>query len=800
MSKINIFTFFKLLMVTVILPVLAAISLPVFAQASETPGVLPSWWVPELPSVVIQGDRNAVDPVAFRADSAALLLAAESRGKDGSVVVLSRSLDNGQKWDSPREIARAAEGSRITAGAAGTLPSGRLVLVLHEWSETPGQVTHIREQPSGIHHYSWSGFRRPSELKILVSDDDGETWTGMIADVDSGPMATSAAGNVFTAKGVSWFLVYGPSGQKEMDSALGGVGLMRSDDNGDTWRFSHWVASADKKKGISYGPGDVTVLPDGRWLGLLQGDYRKLGDYTRPRVCRTISLDGGRTWSAPEQKLLNHGCSTVSLDGDQIMVGGWKDRGIMFTVGTDAGSDWLYQDQVWWCIWYGKGNRGGTRLLKLGDDVLVVYHWMDKADPTRTEIRAQVVRRSAEQKGSPPKRTARVESPKWKWEMAEAHQVSDIPDAPAGIRIKTLLKLQSGDWMCLGYVGSRKAGTAYGFAPTGLGVMRSPSIEGPWKKVSDLPTPKEVGGFFDTGTGAGLPGSMVQHSSGRLLLPFSTKGRKDIILTFSDDEGRTWKTVGSMAGITRLPAVLEADKIVEQNDGSLVFPMQRTFHGSTGKHPLFYVRSDDRGETWSAPVFWATHPGTHYEGLPYGGPDLRETGLAVLNDKLWLGIYRESRGTPAPQDIKFGPLSMPFLCLGRSTDGGRNWTSSFGFLGVEPDIEALPDGAVMVAYRDDNLASAWLSYDQGYTWQIQQDPAEMPWRTGAAEAHGQWPPGGTPIIRVLDENTVVVICDTGMIPSGKLLPAGYKGGKELHGRVQVRFFRRVPNTAAKFKD
>lgn len=126
--------------------------------------------------------------------------------------------------------------------------------------------------------------------------------------------------------------------------------------------------------------------------------------------------------------------------------------------------------------------------------------------------------------------------------------------------------------------------------------------------------PPEVGGLFDTGTGAGVPGAMVQHSSGRLFLPLSTSNRKDIILTCSDDEGKTWRTLASMAQITGLSAVHEADKIVERTDGSLILPMQRPFLGESKQHPLFYVRSRDKGETWSAPVFWATHPGTRYEG------------------------------------------------------------------------------------------------------------------------------------------------------------------------------------------
>ena len=744
--------------------------------------------------MVLPGKHNAVDPVVLRASSGALLVAAESRWANESAILLSRNADDGSTWGDTRELVRARAGWRMSAGAAGTLASGRLVLASHEWHETLGMVIHLRQKPAGVHHYQWRGFRRASTLKVLISDVDGETWTSAVTDTEGGPLAPAAMGKMFVANGAAWLLVYGPSDEQEMDAALSGVGLMRSDDNGKSWRFSHWVAKADQSQDIGYGPGEITVLPDGRWLGMLQGNYRSLGDYTRPRVCRTISSDGGRTWSVPEPEFLNHGTSTVMLDGragEEIMVGGWKDRGIMFTVGTNAGADWLYQDQVWWCIWYAPGNRGGTRLLKLDDALLAVYHWMDAKDHSRTEVRAQVIRRASGLAFETSRSNDKKLKPRSRWRMAEAYQLPDIPAAPGGIRIKTLLKLRSGGWTCLGYVGSRKADTAYGFAPTGVCALRSAKVTGPWKKIADIPMPPEVGGLFDTGTGAGIPGAMVQHSSGRLFLPLSTKDRKDIILTYSDDEGKTWKTIGSMARITGLPAVHEADRIVERTDGSLILPMQRPFHGASKQHPLFYIRSNDRGQTWSEPVFWATHPGTRYEGLPHGSfADLRESSLAVLNDTEWVGVFRESRGTQAPENAERGPLSMPFLCFARSTDDGRSWKSSFGFLGVEPDIAVLPGGSVMVTYRDDNLASVWISYNNGSSWQVQQDPAELPWQKGAAEQSTQWPPGGEPIIRVIDNHTVAVICDSGMIPSGKLLPPDYKPSREFQGRVQVRFFRR----------
>ncbi len=121
----------------------------IYSQIHEralcTAGVLHQKWIPGLPSVVIEGERNAVDPVVVRCDSGTLVVAAESRGSDGSLIVVSHSTDGGETWASPREIARAAGENRISAGAAGALASGRLVMALHEWSERPGEVKWTRE-------------------------------------------------------------------------------------------------------------------------------------------------------------------------------------------------------------------------------------------------------------------------------------------------------------------------------------------------------------------------------------------------------------------------------------------------------------------------------------------------------------------------------------------------------------------------------------------------------------------------------------------------------------------------------
>ena len=67
--------------------------------ASETAGVLPSWWIPEVPSVVIPGARNTSDAVVMRTDSGKLLVAAAGRVKEENGVRLSgrRSLPDRSK-------------------------------------------------------------------------------------------------------------------------------------------------------------------------------------------------------------------------------------------------------------------------------------------------------------------------------------------------------------------------------------------------------------------------------------------------------------------------------------------------------------------------------------------------------------------------------------------------------------------------------------------------------------------------------------------------------------------------------
>jgi hypothetical protein len=726
-------------------------------------GILRQNWLPGSPAVVMDEHKNARDPVIVMTGSGKIILAAESVETEGSMILVSRSSDNGSVWDTPRiVIGTKITGHRLSAGAAGSLSSGRLVLAVTEWRDRD-PVIYPRDIVSSF---------------IMISDDEGDTWIHAGSDNDGQSAEFAVSGRVFSVEGTDWLTIYGAADNDEAIMGIHSAGLMKSINGGRDWCFSHWIARADRITGIGYGSGEVMVLKDGQWLALLQEERE------RPSIYRTVSKDGGAKWSVPVSSYINNGTSTVLLDDGLILVGGHKDRGIIFTVGTDTGRDWFYQDQIWQCVWYAPGHRGGTRLLRIGQDVLAAYHWMGIEDKTKTAVRTQLLKRSRKQTNMPRKDMIRYIDAGHIWNMAEIYQIPDMPEAPAGIITKTILKLRSGDWICIGHDGT---GNAYEYIPTAFYLMRSKAPEGPWKKSADIVTPVKAE-CFDTGTGAGYPVHMMQHSSGRLFMPFSTGDRRDIILTRSDDEGLTWHIIGSAAVITGMEEIPEADMIKELDDGSLIFPMLTGFL-KPGR-PLLYILSADLGETWSAPVFWAAHTGSRYEGLPYGRADIRESGIAVLKKREMIGIYRESRGTPLPGDSYNGPCDMPYLCLSRSMDGGRSWTPSFGFLGVEPDIALLPGGAVMAAFRDDNCSGVWISYDSGHSWQKQADPAEVAKRKTALIAHTQWPAGGTPVIRMIDGNTAAVICDTGSAPPGR------NSTLVNCGRVQICLFRRIKKSKA----
>jgi len=71
------------------------------------------------------------------------------------------------------------------------------------------------------------------------------------------------------------------------------------------------------------------------------------------------------------------------------------------------------------------------------------------------------------------------------------------------------------------------------------------------------------------------------------------------------------------------------------------------------------------------------------------------------------------------------------------------------------------------------------------------EPCAMPWEAEASVKHGQFPPGGTPGIQVLDERTAVAITRTGIAPRGTSSVGPTDPDSEYQGWIHARFLRRT---------
>ena len=143
---------------------------------------------------------------------------------------------------------------------------------------------------------------------------------------------------------------------------------------------------------------------------------------------------------------------------------------------------------------------------------------------------------------------------------------------------------------------------------------------------------------------------------------------------FSSDEGRSW----SEPHLTGVPG-FEPDRIVELNDGILLMASQ-IFFKATRKIGVFVMRSTDGGMIWKDRSMVAADAVHHHS----------EAAIVVLADGSLACVLRESNHHGYPS----------YLCF--SHDGGRNWSrpEPMPFAGDRPYAKELPDGRVLVTYRN----------------------------------------------------------------------------------------------------
>ena len=205
--------------------------------------------------------------------------------------------------------------------------------------------------------------------------------------------------------------------------------------------------------------------------------------------------------------------------------------------------------------------------------------------------------------------------------------------------------------------------------------------------------PKGTGGEFDIATGLGSDSDTVW-----------TK--------WSDDDGATWSAPRELTQDVKDPswgiaATGPGRAIVTRwgngntSAGRIIVPGWYTRDGTTGSFVFF---SADGGATWKR------------GGTPETGTD--ESQVVELTDGTVVLDCRQSAAAEGTRKVF------------RSTDGGKTWSKATAGLAMTPimssvirysakrdgdDRDRLIHTGVSVASRSD--ARAWLSYDEGLTWE-----------------------------------------------------------------------------------
>ena len=762
-------------------------------------------WVPWERFTVAASDANMIDPVAAATGDGRLVAVSRHRRKDGDRIEVTVGDSNGELWSLPAVIDEAEPGWELLPTGMGRLASGRLILCAVSRKVDSGQVVPTADKPSGVLRYRAGGFRIETVPHVYHSDDDGGTWREGNVDAAGSSSALTPCGRPIETDGTLILPAHGPANDAEMDGELSSLGLLRSEDNGETWRYVATIVRADVQETVSYGPADIARLPDGTLSAFIEVNDRGTGPGFSPRIARSTSMDGGTTWTAPVNTLVGPRPSTVVLENGALLCGTSADDGVHVAISYDGGIRWSSMLYVRDVIHYRSGTRGGIWLTEpTGDSIFGVCHWMHSEDDHRTEVQGFFMRRRDEK--WPPSWTDRPYRPSdlpeslGRWQPAEAQIVRPkAPEANGGLVYQSLTPTPDGHWLGLG-MGTEDAvqnGKIEAYTDHGdvfVHLMRAPQISGPWESIALVPYKQQLPNLWM---------GMVRLKSGRILvfsvdsneggvnvrtdpIPGAPRGQHWVKRTFigalmefrngvsiSDDDGKTWTVHYPIGEDVRIngqkPACVFFDRghVLELDDGTLVRTCQAWLTQDHQKRLLvssIIVRSSDGGETWSDASLIAM--ADEDEGFVW-----REPHVTILPDGRWLVVIRSESfkwmGKKAEDIFLSAYVSW-------SSDQGHTWTKPHPLaLGVEAEAKVLPDGTLMIGARKYNQGYYWLSDDGGETFFLQEAVYE-----GPTLAPGRSDIVGTPRPILIDGSTVLTVSDA---PGQQVMSSG---------PIHVRYLRR----------
>ena len=582
-----------------------------------------------------------------------LMFASKESQTRKDVLVVARSADGGKTWSDPHTVFTPASGAPTALGTLTCLSSGRLMAPLVD----------------------------AATVRMLVSDDDGNTWKAS-DPIDCSPLRQATPYSRLVESGGT--LLMSVFGKLPADEGLAPCsGLLRSRDGGKTWGTFTVIACDRAERKVAYGPTAVHADAGGKLLALISVD--------KTFLYRSLSTDGGHTWSEPDQRLLacnptlaSVGSTLACVDQDPTVRGvirvqfshnlfdSWRcDRMLEhFVRGEYASALALDEDHL--LLVYDRGGltKDGGALVTGGIEVVMMQR--NPAAPPPPVM------------GIPPEERDR-------WELSEEFTcsvdfgtLSPTPDGKlitcSGGRIRV-----TSDGKTFEDVASPPPDGKDGI----IRVLRS----GRWVLAAS-----EMSFYHEA--------KEERHATspdGYLYWKRSdTEVLIDIRTYYSDDRGQTWQG-GKKLDISPLVWATIGGRLFVQDDGTVLMPV----YGGLNKEDTScrldcsgVFRSTDGGKSWGdfSPVAYdRAHRKICYN----------ETEIQTMPDGTWVALIRTEWVFHGP-----GEPASSVVCF--STDLGRSWTKpEFAFIGAVPSLVLLPDGGLA-------WSGSWqrvrISYDGGHTW------------------------------------------------------------------------------------
>lgn len=226
-----------------------------------------------------------------------------------------RSLDSGRSWsqidsailpDSERTWSPIKPEQQSATGnlnLLGVLSSGRwLAATTPWWKQEALRLVKVGER-GGFPTFKMT-HAMPGGVVVCWSDDQGKTWDH--AEPFKGPFiltpSTYYGRFVETADGAVLLSCYGSVTGEEQDASAWSIGVIRSNDGGETWGDFSFVYRAEKRPddiqiGPQYGEHDIVALPNGNLVAFARLSYHQGGPRGWGWSDVKISTDFGRTWN-----------------------------------------------------------------------------------------------------------------------------------------------------------------------------------------------------------------------------------------------------------------------------------------------------------------------------------------------------------------------------------------------------------------------------------------------------------------------------------------------------------------------